>query len=43
MTETITKISDVSIEQLWESAPVSERIFNPDSLTHSVAAGLVFR
>jgi hypothetical protein len=34
MTETINKIADISIEQLWESAPIGERIFHPDSLTH---------
>jgi hypothetical protein len=31
---TIDKTKEVSLDELWESAPVSERIFTPESLTN---------
>jgi hypothetical protein len=34
MTATTHKTKEVSIDELWESAPISERIFNPESLTN---------
>lgn len=34
MTEALTKIQAVSLEELWESAPISEQIFNSESLTN---------
>jgi hypothetical protein len=34
MTATTHKTKEVSLDELWASAPVSERIFNPKSITH---------
>jgi hypothetical protein len=34
MTTTTHKTKEVSIDELWESAPISERIFNPESLSN---------
>jgi hypothetical protein len=34
MTATTNKAKEVSIDRLWESAPISEQTFNPTSLTH---------
>ena len=34
MTTTTNKPADISLDELWESAPISERIFNPAALTH---------
>ncbi len=34
MTTTTHKTKEISLDELWESAPISERIFNPASLTN---------
>jgi hypothetical protein len=34
MTASATKIQDISLEELWESAPLSGQIFQPERLTH---------
>ena len=34
MTATTNKAQEVSIDELWEFAPINEQTFNPDSLTH---------
>ena len=34
MTATTNKTKEVSLDELWESAPISQRIFKPESLTH---------
>ena len=32
MTATTNKTTDISLDELWESAPIGEQIFNPASL-----------
>jgi hypothetical protein len=34
MTTITRKIEEISLDELWESAPVSKEVFQPESLTH---------
>ncbi len=42
MTTTTNKAKQVSIDELWESAPISEQTFNPTLLTHLPKATLFY-
>jgi hypothetical protein len=38
MTATTNKTKEVSLDELWESAPIRAQTFNPASLAHLVGA-----
>jgi hypothetical protein len=42
MTATTTKTKEISLDELWESTPISERIFNPELLTHLPTAAQLY-
>lgn len=42
MTKTTNIAKEVSLDELWESAPTSEQTFNPVSLTHLPAAAQLY-
>ncbi|AFY96533.1 DUF6544 family protein [Chamaesiphon minutus] len=41
-TTTITKTKEISIDELWESTAISERIFNPESIAHLPTAAQLY-
>jgi hypothetical protein len=41
-TISITKPKEISIDQLWESTPISDRIFNPESIAHLPTAAQLY-
>ncbi|MCY7366659.1 MAG: hypothetical protein LH474_00715 [Chamaesiphon sp.] len=42
MTETIATTKEISLNELWESTPTSELIFNPESLTDLPPAAQIY-
>ena len=42
MTATTNKTKDISIEQLWTSTGISDRIFHPELLTHLPTAAQLY-